>query len=109
MPEATAAVLPTVVAVLVDTFTEAVVALVTADAFVTCGATGKVGFAEPGAAAGFTFATFAWVVTVVVATFAFFAFLVEATVVAEANDAIAGYASLHFNNVHWQRHLGERT
>ncbi|MBI2760202.1 MAG: GNAT family N-acetyltransferase [Chloroflexi bacterium] len=29
------------------------------------------------------------------------------TVIAEANGEIAGYASLHYNNVAWQRHLGE--
>ena len=29
------------------------------------------------------------------------------TVIAEANDAMAGYASLHHTEVTWQRHLGE--
>src|SRR6476660_928285 len=30
-----------------------------------------------------------------------------ATVLAEANGELAGYASLHYNEVTWQRHLGE--
>lgn len=29
------------------------------------------------------------------------------TIIAEANGAVAGYGSLHLNEVSWQRHLGE--
>lgn len=29
------------------------------------------------------------------------------TVIAEANGEIAGYASLHYSEINWQRHLGE--